>query len=98
MWPETREVASFRLRCLMEGVANARVPQRPSRRPLLLKDEGIRRGTGLGRVRAVALDQVADAEDSFAVLALWMPDVLVPDALLDADRASKQVDVPPDES
>ena len=42
--PEPREVAALGLRSLVERVANARVPERFSRRALLLEDERIRRG------------------------------------------------------
>src|SRR5437016_9419304 len=92
---QSREIAPVRLRCLMESIANTGVPQRLSRRSLLLEHERIRRGIVLSGFRRIARGQVADSKDSFAVLTFRTADVLMPHALLDTDGAGIQVHVPP---
>jgi hypothetical protein len=85
--PQSGEVTVLRHRGLVECIANARIPHWLSWCSLLLEDEGVWLGTVLGCFGAVALDQVADSQEATAVLAFRAPDILVPDALLNLDRA-----------
>ena len=65
---EAGKVAAFRLRCLVERVAHARIPQRLARVPLLLKHERVGLRTVRVRFRLVTLDQVADTQHALTPL------------------------------
>jgi hypothetical protein len=98
---QARKVATFGGRRLMQGVADAGVPQRLVMIPLLVKHPGIGFRAVRGGSFAESGGKVADAQDPAAVLALRATDVLVPDALLNLDgrgvevRASTSGPTPP---